>query len=192
MLTELSPPQFAGAPIAEFGAHLRLSSGFADSDEQMAALDLYLRGAGSAIEAVTGKALITRRLQWTVTRWRNGDRQTAPVSPVQSIVSFKVINVSGAEVVIDPSAYALLPEGNGAVVAGRGGALPTIPEFGRAVLELDAGFGADWNAVPADLRQAVLLLGAHFYENRHLDLGRDGGMPLSVLSLLAPYRPVRL
>ncbi len=192
MLTELIPPQFAGAPVAEFAAHLRLSTGFADNADEAAALDLYLRGATAAIEAVTGKALITRRLEWTVTRWRDGGRQTVPLSRVQSVVSFKLVSATGTETVVNPGAYTLVPEANGHVLAGRSGALPTIPDLGRAVIELEAGYGDDWNAVPADLRQAVLLLGAHFYENRHLDLGRDGGLPVGVLSLLAPYRPVRL
>ena len=42
----------------------------------------------------------------------------------------------------------------------------------------DAGFGADWADVPADLRQAVLLLAAEYYEQRQRDGAARAGAAL--------------
>ena len=55
-----------------------------------------------------------------------------------------------------------------------------------------AGFGAAWGDVPADLRQAVLMLATHYYEYRHDTSLSSGCMPFGVTSLLERYRPVRL
>jgi uncharacterized phiE125 gp8 family phage protein len=55
-----------------------------------------------------------------------------------------------------------------------------------------AGFGAGWADVPADLRQAVMLLAAQFYETRHDAGDAVAGLPLAVQSLLERWRTVRL
>jgi len=53
-----------------------------------------------------------------------------------------------------------------------------------------AGFGPDWQDSPADLRQAVLLLAAQFYEGR--DTGTAAGLDHGVAALLARWRDLRL
>ena len=55
-----------------------------------------------------------------------------------------------------------------------------------------AGFADNWEGVPADLRQAVLMLAAHYYEYRH-DTGLSNGcMPFGVSSLIERYKALRL
>ena len=66
--------------------------------------------------------------------------------------------------------------------------------FGRpATITFTAGYGAPAD-VPAAIRQAMLLLIAHWYEHREaVSLGADGtALPMAVDALLAPYRRVRL
>jgi uncharacterized phiE125 gp8 family phage protein len=46
--------------------------------------------------------------------------------------------------------------------------------------------------VPADLRQAVLLLAAHYYENRDAGALGEAAMPAGVAGLLGPWRALRL
>ncbi len=47
--------------------------------------------------------------------------------------------------------------------------------------------------MPADLRQAVFLLAAHYYENRSRRRGRcSGSMPFGVLVLIEAYRTARI
>ena len=46
--------------------------------------------------------------------------------------------------------------------------------------------------MPADLRQAVFLLAAHFYENRGDGRRVSGSMPFGVLVLIEAYRATRI
>ena len=77
-------------------------------------------------------------------------------------------------------------------IAAVGLALPTIPTDGSAEITFEAGFGPDWADVPADLRQAVLLLAAEYYEQRHDVGGRSGAMPFGVMALIERWRTVRV
>ena len=70
--------------------------------------------------------------------------------------------------------------------------LPRIPRGGHAEVRFVAGFGEAWEDVPADLRQAVLLLAAHFYENRTDTGSVSGSMPFGVLVLIEAYRATRI
>ena len=56
MLIEETAVPLAALPLAEFKAHLRLGTGFADDDIQDPVLESFLRAAMAAIEARTGKA----------------------------------------------------------------------------------------------------------------------------------------
>lgn len=49
---------------------------------------------------------------------------------------------------------------------------------------------AEMNPVPGALRQAIMMLAAHFYENREATSfdGRANEMPFGFLSLISPYR----
>lgn len=193
MLTELEPPVLGTAAVRAFADHLRLGSGFADDGSQDGLLEVYLRTAMAAVESRIGKALVERRFSWTVTRWRDPDGQALPVAPVRHVEAVRLVTHLGTEVSADPSDWVLVPDGQRPVVKGTWGrGLPAIPEMGRAEIVFRAGYGALWSEVPADLRQAVLLLAASYYENRSADEGRDGALPFGVQALLAPYRPVRL
>ena len=72
--------------------------------------------------------------------------------------------------------------------------LRPLAGFGRpAAITFTAGYGAPAD-VPAAIRQAMLLLIAHWYENRAaVSLGTSpSALPIAVDALLAPYRRIRL
>ena len=70
--------------------------------------------------------------------------------------------------------------------------LPDPVSGGSVEIDFTAGFGPVWETVPADLRQAVLLLAAQYYEMRH-DGDADGAaMPFGVAALIERWRTVRL
>ncbi len=90
------------------------------------------------------------------------------------------------------SSYRLVTDAQVPELRSTSACLPGVPEGGSATVQFTAGFGSDWTDVPIDLRQAVLMLAAHYYEYRH-DTGLQGGcMPFGVTSLLERYRPMRL
>ncbi len=193
ILTELSAPPAAAVPVRAFAEHLRLGSGFADDGSQDAVLELYLRAAMAAIEARLGRALLARPFVWTVSRWRDPASQALPLAPVVSVEAITLIGADGVETAVEPDQWSVLRDAQRPRLVGRfGRSLPRIPRGGHAELRFTAGFGEAWEAVPADLRQAVLMLAAHFYENRSEAGTVAGSMPFGVLVLLEAYKATRI
>jgi uncharacterized phiE125 gp8 family phage protein len=192
MLIEETPIPDAALPVEAFKAHLRLGSGFGPGDVQDVVLLSFLRAAIAAVEGRTGKVLLERGFQQTVTAWRNTGAHVLPVAPVVAITRLELVDHQGARVDFDAAAYWLERDGHGPKLRPVGAALPRIARAGSAVVHFDAGFAANWDGVPADLRQAVLMLAAHYYEYRH-DTGLSNGcMPFGVSSLIERYKALRL
>ena len=191
MLVEETTIPEAALPIAQFREHLRLGTGFADDTLQDGLLERYLRAGLAAIEARTGKILISRSFAWTVTAWRASDRQQFPVAPIEIVTGITLIDVSGTESIVSEASWQLMREATGPAIAGTSGSLPRIPSQGRARIGFIAGFGPLWSDTPADLAQAVLLLASHFYEYRHSAESNVAEMPPSVSALIAPHRTLR-
>lgn len=191
ILTEHTSVPLADLPVAEFRAHLRLGTGFGDDGFQDGVLEASLRAAIAAIEGRLGKALFARTFTWRLEAWRDLSRQVLPVAPVTAIHSLAIIDRAGTEVVSDPESYVLVRDTHRPALAAAGFLLPTIPVGGVAEIVFDAGFGPTWAEIPADLRQAVFLLAAEYYERR-LDVGTETGWPGTVHALLSKWRNLRL
>jgi uncharacterized phiE125 gp8 family phage protein len=193
MLTEQTVVLSAALPLQTMKHHLRVGTGFADDGMQDGLIEAHLRAALAALEGRIGKALFERRFLWQVPCWRERQgAQALPISPVSQLVSLNVIDAVGTVTLIAPEQYRLVQDMQRPKVVGVGYALPTIPEGGAAELVFDAGFGAAWSDIPADLAQAVLLLAAEFYEVRH-DGGQGGqALPKAVQGLIERWRTVRV
>lgn len=152
-------------PLAEFRDHLQLGSGFADDGLQDAVLLPQLRAAVATIESRTGKTLLLHSFKLVVTAWRNLGVQVLPTAPVTGVTSLTITDLDDGAEVIATSAYRLRRDAHAPTLCSLGLSLPTIPVGGTAEIEFNAGYGA-WGDVPDDLKQAVLLLATHFYENR--------------------------
>ncbi len=191
LIEETSVPD-AALPVEAFKAHLRLGSGFGTASLQDEVLVSFLRAAMAAIEARTGKMLIRRAFQWSLSRWRDPECHTLPVAPVHSITRLAIVDRDGTETVVDPQRFWLERDAQRPVLRTTTAVLPNIPTAGSAVLVIDAGFGATWDKVPADLQQAVFLLAAHYYEFRDETRLSEGCMPFGVSSLIERYKMIRL
>ena len=192
ILTEAATVPTLALPIAAFKTHLRLGTGFADDTLQDGLIESTLRAAIAMIEARIGKMLIARRFLWKIEDWRTGSEQALPVAPVTAIVSLTLVDAGDVASLVDPARYKLVQDTHRPKIVATGSALPLVPMAGRAEVVFDAGFGAVWAAVPADLAQAVLLLAAEYYENRHETGMRDGGLPFGVVTLIERWRTVRV
>lgn len=191
MLVELGTVPSAALPVSEFRNHVNLGNGFADDTAQDELLEAYLRSAISTIELRIGKAIFRREFSWTVTRWSDCKRLGLPIGPVAAITSLNLVGADGTETLIDPARYVLTQDSQRPGIASTSASLPSIPSNGHVEIEFEAGFGADWDSIPAALRHAVLLQGAHFYECRTGD-GKHQDIPLGVMALIEGFRPVRL
>jgi uncharacterized phiE125 gp8 family phage protein len=192
MLIEQTTIPGSALPVQVFKDHLRLGTGFADEGTQDGLVESYLRAAVAAIEGRIGKALLTRRFAWTISNWRDEVAQSLPVAPVSAIVSVTLISRDGTPASVDPARYGLVTDMHRPKLVAAGLVLPSIPVAGQAQIVFDAGFGAQWSDIPADLAQGVLLLAAEYYERRDEFGLRDGGMPFGVMSLIERWRTVRV
>jgi uncharacterized phiE125 gp8 family phage protein len=189
-LTELTPIPAASLPVAAFRDHLRQSSGFADAVSDDALLVQYLRAAIAQVEGRTGRALLARDFALRLTRWRDGYAQALTIAPVSAVTSVTLLDAGGGETLVAPQIYILQADSARPRLVAAGTALPMIPTGGSVVIVLTAGFGPVWEDIPADLRQAVLLLAAQYYEGR--DTGGSADMDFGVRALLERWRDIRL
>ncbi|WP_435259183.1 head-tail connector protein [Thioclava sp. FR2] len=192
MLTEVAKVPDALLPVQAVKDHLRLGTGFSSDGMQDGLLAGYLRAALAAIEGRTGKALLTRSFIFRVDRWRSRTvAQSLPIAPVVAVNSVVTLDGFGGGGPIDPLKWRFVPDMSRPRIEGLGG-LPTIPEGGCAEIHFDAGFGAAWSDVPPDLAQAVVLLSAEYYEQRHSGGDQGNTLPLPVRALIERWRTVRV
>ncbi|GGG64266.1 hypothetical protein GCM10011415_08530 [Salipiger pallidus] len=192
MLIEENQLSDADLPVDELKTHLRLGTGFSQSEVQDPVLVSFIAAAIAAIEARTGKILMERGFVWALHDWRDPARAVLPVAPVTSIVQVTIIDRFGAAETVDDGRYRLERDLQVPTLRPTGGGLPRIPDGGSAEVRLIAGYGLSFSDLPGDLRQAVLLLAAHYYEYRNETALGQGCMPFGVTSLIARYRAVRL
>jgi uncharacterized phiE125 gp8 family phage protein len=192
MLIEETTVPDAALPVEDFKAHLRLGTSFAQETVQDAVLTGFLRAAMAAIEARTGKVLMIREFSWSLHEWRESDAQGLPVAPVVQITRLAIVTRDGTETTVSPDAYWLERDSIRPRIRARGASLPTVPPGGSAVVQFEAGFSPIWSSLPADLKQAVLLLASHYYEFRHETSLSDGCMPFGVTSLIQRYKNLRI
>lgn len=190
-LDELGAVPDAALPVAAFRDHLRLGTGFGTDGLQDGLLAGHLRAAMAVIEGRIGKVLIARRFRLGLTMWRGDAAQALPVAPVTALVEVALVDGEGARVVLPAGTFRLVADAHRPKLAARSGVLPAVPSGGAVEVLFEAGFG-DWAAVPADLKQAVLLLSAEFYETRIDDGRQRSGLPMMVQSLIERWRIVRV
>jgi uncharacterized phiE125 gp8 family phage protein len=164
-----------------------------DHTAEDALLTSYILTARHLVEQWTGRALIT---QTRKALFQSAEYSYAlPGGPVQSITSLKVYNKSAVATTVDASNY-MLDALNGKLIFKAAGSFPIID-----LLEVDpveviyvCGYGAAGSNVPEPLRQAILMLAAHYYEHREaVTLGNTAAVasaPVAygVENLIEPYK----
>lgn len=183
MLTETAPPVVDAALLDEIGRHLRLGDAFAI--EEADALSGSFRAALAHLEATLGLCLVPRSFVW---RGRLGVDGAArgPIGPVVALTSVDRVSVDGGLVPLDVGQFWIDRTETRTRICSRF----LVGE--ELEVRFDAGFGVDWSATPADLRQAALMLTAHYYDVRHAAGEKMRGTPLGVASLIQPWRAARV
>ncbi|MFC3051651.1 head-tail connector protein [Kordiimonas pumila] len=212
MRTEtLLQPAYVPVLLDEVKDHLRI-----DGAEEDAALGALISTSVTLVETWLDMALINRTVAvyldtWPETQagtgtWWNGVADGVvsmlqsdifhaplPVRPVSAVASIGVTAADGTTSAWNTDDYYLKPGLAPAIVRkyGRVWPQPGVPADGIKIT-VTAGFGADWNTVPAGIRQALLMLVTHLYYNRGDTSGDPALKASGALGILAPYRTVRL
>jgi len=184
----LTPPVNEPLTLAEAKAFLRVEHG--DDDAVIIAL---IAAARVHVEAMTRRALLAQTWRFVLDAWPRDGRFAPRIGPLRELVAVRLVDADGEARAIDGESFFVDVGAN--VIAAPCFALPAPRSHGRARagIELDVrcGYGADADDVPADLRQAVRLLLAHWYDHRVATA--DGALvPASVSALIAPYRMLAL
>ncbi len=184
-----SAPALEPVTVAEAKAHLRVT-GEAE-DTLIASLILTSR---LHIETALGLALITQSWRLLRDSWPEGRHVDLPLRPLQGVEEVRVISAAGDPTIIAASQY-LVDVASVPPRLVRRSALP-VPGQVACGIEIDftAGYGDAADDVPAPIRQALLLLVAHWHEHRDpIEIGSpDAAIPAAVSDLLLPYRVARL
>lgn len=184
MLEQITPPAALAIPTETLAEHLHLNTAAPELDETET-LQRFIEAATATIERQTQSALIMQTWRWSTQSWC----APLPLTPIAGVESVEVI---GDAETIQWDGWFLVPAPHPRIGTIKGQIRPTIPREGYAVITFTAGYGTGWTDVPADLRQAVTLLGAHYYEHREAATEPLATLPFGVASLIAPYRPIRL
>lgn len=138
-------------------------------------------------EAVTGRALLAQTWRLALDAVPCGP-VLLPVGPLIALVSATVYGADGEPAALDLGSLEVAP--------GTGPARVRLPPGTEGALEIDyrAGYGAAAEDVPADLRHAMLVLIAHWFEHRDAVIVAGSGavVPSGFDRLLRAYRPVML
>ena len=174
MMRDVAPLPVSALPIAALEGHLRLGVAL-EGTLEAEGVERAARAALAVVERRTGRALIARDVLWRIAMRRAV--VLAPLVPVLEVRAIEVVR--GTEREAAGGWYAT----DEAVVG-----LPCLHE--GAVFEADCRVGlGTWDDVPADLREAVLLIGAALYEARG---GAAPETPEAADLLIAPWRRLRL
>ncbi len=186
----IDPPAAEPVTLAQAKAHMRLDG--AEEDEIVSRLIV----AGRAhVERLTGLKLIEQRWAVWLDRWPEGAEVPLPIAPAVSVDAVNIYGEDDVAAELDPEAYFLDAQSRPPRLVRRAGW--TWPRPGRRAngieIEVTAGFGPDADDVPAELRQAILMLAAHWFERRTgVEDMAFQPVPRGVAALIGPFKGVRL
>jgi uncharacterized phiE125 gp8 family phage protein len=185
----MTPPALEPVSLADAKLHMRI-----DGDDDDALITAAIVAARAHVEANTRRVLIAQEWRVYLDRWPRGRAVRLPVAPLISVDEVRVFDAAGTPAVVDPATY----EVDAVSVPGRlvlsNGPLAVGPSVNGIEIDVTAGYGATSIDVPTPLRQAIMMLVAHWYEHRGA-VGHDQAgwiPPLGYDALLAPYRVLSL
>jgi len=186
-----SGPAVEPVTLADAKAHLRV-----DGTAEDTLISSLIVTSRLHVEAAVGLALITQSWSYFLDAWPLGPALRLPLRPVQSIAAVRLYDENAAVTTIDPATYLLDGAGSPPRLVRQGAIV--WPKPGRIANGIEVAFTAGYgNAaadVPGPIRQAILLLIAHWYDHRSpVEIGHLAEpVPDMVSELLGPYRTMRL
>ncbi len=173
---------------AEAKTHLRVTT--SDDDTYIGTL---ITVARRHVETITGRALINQTWDYFLDNFPPGDKIVIPLPRLSSVTTVKYTDKDNVQTVFSSGSYIVDTNNEpGQIVLAYGESWPTFtPRPINAVeIRFVAGYGSGAANVPEGIKQAMLLLIAHWYENREpINIGNIvTEIPETINALLWPYR----
>lgn len=174
-LKRLDTPTHSVVTLDEARDHLRVTHALDD-----AYIERLIETATAVIEGPNGAGIPLTPSRWQLTMDHLPRHFDIDLCPVMSVDR---ITLDGE--IVPPLAYRLDLDSTPARVAVAFPSISCRHDLGRVKVEFTAGY----DAVPADLRHAILMLISHFYENREGVSATDfKDVPFAVNAILSRYR----
>ena len=189
-LIMLSGPALEPVSLADAKAFLRVDD--VVEDTLIASL---VSTSRAHIETALGLGLLTQSWRLTIDAWPEMRVLEVPIAPLRSLVSIRAVTAGATARELDLSGFMIEQGPRPARIGLRPGiVLPATQLIAGISVDMLIGFGDRPADVPAPIRHALLLLVAHWYQNREPALvGHEvTRIPHTVSDLLQPWRQVRL
>ena len=167
--------------LAQAKAHLRVDH--SDDDSVITAMT---KAARAHIEAACA-VRFSARTGATMKCDDFSDLARLPESPVTSITSITYLDTTGASQTLAGTVYELRSDGlDAGIVLKSGQTWPDIQPGSRVTVTAAIGYAA----APEDIQHAMLMLTAHFYDNRStVAVGESvAELPMSVNAMICNHR----
>jgi len=163
-LTLVTGPTAEPVGVPEAKDHVRVDQ---DTDDSL--IDALIVTARRTVEAWRNEALITQTWNLILDAFPEGDTLRVPLPPLQSITHIKYTDADGDESTFSADSYIVDTDSDpGRVVLKTGQSWPgtTLQAANGVEVRFVAGYGDAAGDVPREVRQAMLLMIGHWYENR--------------------------
>ena len=187
----ITAPTVEPVSLAEAKAHLRI-----DIDDDDTLIGGLITAARSHLEntARPKLAMINQTWEYIADSWPAGDTLQLRPYPLQSVLSITYTDDDSAESTFSSGSYQVdthTQPGRLRLKSSVSWPGVSLREMNGLAIRFVAGYGAAGSAVPVQLRQAILLLVGHWYENREpvLTTGMMAApLPMTVDALFRNWR----
>lgn len=186
-LAQVTGPASTPVSVSEAKLHCRVDG--SDDDTLIADLIETAVAFTSGPDGVTGLALITQTWDSSIDSPNRYSQFDFPLVPVQSVNSISYYDADNTLQAANVADFELFRSGDRAWLEPKPGkSWPQVYARPNAItVRFVAGYG-EADAVPANIKQAILLLVCHWYQNREA-VGANGlEVPMSVEALLSLSR----
>lgn len=184
----VTPPSVEPITLTEAKLHCKVD--LTTDDDLITALIIAAR---EEIERLTWRALVTQTLELILADWPGASAIELPRAPLQSITSVKYKDKDGNETTWPGANYLASTDSVPGVLAlAWNASWPSVDLYPVEPIRIRfvAGYGLA-ASVPQSLKQACLLLVAHWYEAREAGgdtVAEKSGIPFGVEALIRSYR----
>jgi uncharacterized phiE125 gp8 family phage protein len=173
-----SGPASEPVSLATLKTHLRV-----ESDDENTLLNTYITAARSYVESYCGVPLVTRSITAKCDCF--ADFASVPMVPLGVVSGITYVDEAGAGQTLSTAVYEVRSDGlDASIVLKYGQQWPSIQAGSRITVATAVGYAT----VPEAIVAALLLLIAHWYENRETAGETLAEAPHSVTSLLVNHR----
>ncbi len=180
------PPTVEPLDLAVAKLHARVENGVAEDD---GLLNVLIVAARQYVERATQRSLITQTWELVLDTFPNSAQVKLPFGPVQSVTSVTTYDEANAAAIFTSTGYLADTYGDRVTLVDGYSWPSDLRANNGVIITFVAGYGSDPEDVPAAIQQAMLMLIAHWYENRESVVPGSTTTPIKqgVDTLLAPY-----